>query len=141
MTPSNLKSENEAYTFLIVGLLQADYLKEEDRFPTFKKMVDLLRFEHFSPDFVVNVVNHCPFVVAEDDDGKVMAKIMRRAFSRRHVNAALIRKAGMSSNVKNRCTGQEATKTLWSSIPDWVVHSLDRTRWCISRPVQSRPPA
>lgn len=119
-----VKSENETYTFLIAWLLQAEDIKEDDMFPTFKKMIDLLRFEHFSPDFVMNVVNYCPFVVAEDDDGKVMGEIMWKAFSRRHANAALLRKAGLSSNVKDRGTGQEATWTLGSSIPDWLLHSL-----------------
>jgi hypothetical protein len=87
-------------------------------------MINVLRFEHFTPDYVLNVISHCPFLVAEDHDGEVTRKIMRKAFSRRHADPALLRKAGLSSSAKNRGAAQEPSWTFQSSIPFSIVHSL-----------------
>lgn len=100
------------------------HVKEAYSFPLFKKMIDILRFEHFTPDYVLNVVTYCPFVVAEDHDGEVMRKIMRKAFSRRYAVPALLRKAGLSSSTKYRGAGQEEW-TFESMIPFYLVNSLE----------------
>lgn len=59
-----------------------------------------------------------------------MEGIVRKAFSRRHANAAILHKAGLSLSAKGLGTGglgtgQEATGTFESSIPDSTVHWLE----------------
>jgi len=141
-------TENETYTLLIVWLLQSPHIKIDDRFPLFKKMIDVLRFEHSTPDYVLNVISHCPFLMAEDHDDKVTRKIMRKALSRRHADPALLRKAGLSSSAKNRGTGTLVDLSVQHPFFDRAFPQAGRalygnpwTRKWVSSSVQNRPPA
>ena len=125
-----VKCEDETYYFLVAYLLNKTpfFANGHEQFNFLRSVYDTLRFQHFSLDYVWNVLNHCPLLRNNCSD--LPLEIMRLALSRRHAQAGLLRQEGLTPSPKDRgfkaLTGLQPTWTFDESFCVSLPHRLDR---------------
>lgn len=108
--------EEETYLFMTSWILQT-FVTSAGRQQALEELLPSIRFEHFVPDYLINVISYCPLML----ESNKLSKVMAQAFLHRRIPEA-VREAYKDIPVLSLNRGQDKKRREWKLV---VNASLD----------------
>ena len=71
-----LRCEEDTYFLVTTWIEQSPHPEASNPLDAFKRLIPYIRFEHFTPEYLINVVYRCPIMLASNLRDEVMSRAL-----------------------------------------------------------------